>query len=105
MVEMVTSEEILFLTDYYFSMYAKREQQSEKEIANNLNISESKLSGFINYVTVQKDFIPSFGNLYNIIMLTTIFKPKSKNLKRQNYIVKNNKDSEIVKIYQKNIGA
>ena len=105
MIEMVTPEEILLLTDYYFNLYSKRERKDEKEIAGNLNISESKLSGFINYVTIQKDFIPSFGNLYNIIMLTTIFKPKSKNLKRQNYIVENNTDSEIVKIYQKKIGA
>lgn len=105
MIEMVTSEEILYLTDYYFNLYASKERKNEKEIAGNLNISESKLSGFINYVTVQKDLIPSFGNLYNIIMLTTIFKPKSKNLKRQDYIVKNNTNSEIVKIYQKKIGA
>lgn len=102
---MVTPEEILFLTDYYFNLYATRERKNEKEISDNLNISESKLRGFINYVTVQKDLIPSFGNLYNIIMLTTIFKPKSKNLKRQNYAMKNNTDSEIVKIYQKKIGA
>lgn len=105
MMEAVTQEEITILTEHYFNLYASREKQSENEIAKFLNISEGKVKGFINYVTIQKDFILSFGNLYNIIMLTTIFKPKSKNMKRQIFTINNSSNNEIVKIYQKKIGA
>lgn len=105
MMEMVTQEEVMELTEYYFNLYAKGEKQSENEIAKFLNISEGKVKGFISYVTIQKDFIPSFGNLYNIIMLTTIFKPKSKNMKRQIFTINNSSNNEMVKIYKKKIGA
>lgn len=105
MIEMVTQEEITILTDYYFNLYARREKKTEKEIANLLNISKGKVKGFIYYVTIQKDYILSFGNLYNIIMLTTIFKNKSTNMKRQVVALNNSSNSEIVKIYQKKIGA
>lgn len=105
MIEMVTPEDIIILTDYYFNLYIKGEKKTEKEIADFLKTSDGKVKGFINYVTVQKDFIPSFGNLYNIIMLTTIFKPKSKNIKRQVVALNNSSNNEIVKIYKKKIGA
>ena len=38
-------------------------------------------------------------------MLTTIFKNKSTNMKRQVVALNNSSNSEIVKIYQKKIGA
>lgn len=105
MMNIVSKEEISNLIDYYFNMFANKEKKEELEIANDLNISVSELKKLINYVSIVKNFVPSFKNLYNIIMLTTIFKPKTKDFIRQEYVLDNNQDSEIVKVYQNKINA
>lgn len=105
MINIVSKEKIGNLIDYYFNMFANKEQKEELKIATDLNISVSELKNLINYVSIEKNFVPSFKNLYNIIMLTTIFQPKTKDMIRQEYVLDNNQNSEIVKVYQKRVNA